>query len=169
MSAAHATITGDRQLIANLKNLGKKANSINRQAMNAAATPIVKAAKAECPVLHDHLKRALTKKVYNRGAIAIAIIGADAGYVASATTNEKISGIGTKEESKAVIESAKEDGGIIRPAKYDHLVEFGHLSPDGKQIAANPFLRNAWDNSIAQAKQIYETKAAAGIEKAAGV
>jgi HK97 gp10 family phage protein len=161
MAAAKCKLTGDKELIARLKGLGKKSVTINRQAMNAASTPVLKEERNQCPVHHGDLRKALTKKVYNRGKVAIAIIGADAGYVVSESSGERLQLGATKAESNAIIAAARADGGVIRPAKYDHLVEFGHVTPEGVQVPANPFARKAYEASRATAIDKY-----ASVEKA---
>jgi hypothetical protein len=128
---------------------------------------MLRAVKDACPVAHGDLKKAMAKKVYNRGPVAVAVIGADASYVASAASGEKLQLGSTKEESKAIIDAAREDGGVIRPCKYDHLVEMGHVSREGVQIPAQPFMRNGFASSVHAAEKKYESSVAQSIEKAA--
>jgi HK97 gp10 family phage protein len=167
MATAGAKLTGDKKLIQKLRELGKKSVGINRRAINLATTPILQAVKAACPVEHGDLKKSMIKKVWNRGEVADGIVGADTSYVVGAASGEKLQLGATKKESNAIIAAASEDGGVIRPSKYDHLVEFGHATKGGGQVAAQPFMRNGWDSSISEARAKYEEELKNGLEKAA--
>lgn len=125
-----------------MKALGSKttAKKVLRRATNLATTKIQQAAKAKVPVDEGDLKKALTKKVYGKNFAFNGIVGADMAAVG-------------------------EDG--KNPANYDHLVEHGHVTPEGKEVPAQPFLRPAWDSSIGEAKATYERELKAGIEREA--
>jgi HK97 gp10 family phage protein len=133
-------LSGAKELLDQLNEMGKQSIPINRRAVNLATSPIVRAAKRNCPVDKGDLRKSQTKKVYNRGSNAMGIVGADADYIG-------------------------EDG--QKPSHYDHLIEFGHETKDGKHVPANPYLRTAWEESINEAQRIYGEEVAAGIEKAA--
>ena len=134
-------VEGDKELMALLMGLGKKANAINRAAVNKAGTPALQEAKANCPVDKGDLKKSLVKKTTNKGPRSQAKIGADADYV---------------------------DGNGEKPSHYDHLVENGRVTPDGIHVPAQPFMRNAGDSTLGEAERIYGAEIAAGIDKAAG-
>jgi HK97 gp10 family phage protein len=140
MAVAGVKIKGDKKLLAMLRQLPKKAVAVNRRAINVGTTPILRAVKAGVPVDHGDLKQSMIKKVSNHGPNCSGIVGADADYVG-------------------------ENG--EKPAKYDHLVEFGHVATDGTQVSANPFMRNGWDEGYPEAQEKYEAALKAGIEKAA--
>ena len=76
--AKPATITGDKALLKLLKKLpDKTARKVSRQAVNAGATPILKAARRLVSVDDGTLKKALDKKVktYKKTKAVVAIIG----------------------------------------------------------------------------------------------
>ena len=102
-------VEGDKELMALLMGLGKKANAINRAAVNKAGTPALQEAKANCPVDKGDLKKSLVKKTTNKGPRSQAKIGADADYV---------------------------DGNGEKPSHYDHLVENGRVTPDVIDLVA---------------------------------
>lgn len=133
-------ISGAKELISQLRHLQKEstAGKILRRAVNLATTPILQAARQECPVDQGDLRRAQTKKVSGKRLTYNGIVGADANYVG-------------------------EDGS--KPSHYDHLVEDGHVAPDGTVVPPTGYLRRAWDQSIATAQAKYETTLAEGIEK----
>jgi HK97 gp10 family phage protein len=144
-------IKGDKALIAKLKALGPRiANRVARRAVNLATTPILQAAREHAPITDEQskipglLKRAQAKKISGHGLRYNGIVGADADVSA---TNEA--------------------GKTMYPVFYDHLVEMGHLGPDGVEVPAHPYLRPAWEESIGTARAIHERELAAGIEREA--
>lgn len=120
-----------------------------RQAVNAGATPILKAARKNVPRLTGTLKKALKKKVkaYPNGN-AIALIGADRNVTAPSFGRTKT--------------------GRIVPANYIHLVERGtspHAQPNNKfnsgqhpGAKASNFLASAVNAQKANASRIMEEK-----------
>lgn len=142
MAAPKFELKGFKELIHTLKHLGgpKFARKANRRAVNLATQIILDAARSNCPSDKGDLKAAMIKKITNRGYHANGIVGADAEYVS-------------------------ENGD--KPSHYDHLVEYGHQTPEGKTIPPHPYLRPAWDESIAAAQAKYAEVLAEEIEKAA--
>jgi HK97 gp10 family phage protein len=141
-----ATLLGAKELERTLKTLGERVQrKVTRQAVNAACTPIVKAARKNAPQESGLLKEAMDKRIktYPESMTVVGIVGPDTA---------------TKGEFK---------GEPRWPAKYAHLVEGGHLLPDGTFVPPNPFLRNAYDSTEAQALDAMKTKLAAGIEREA--
>ena len=47
------------------------------------------------------------------------------------------------------------DGETRDPARYAHLVEFGHHAPDGSFVAGTPFMRSAFEGEKERMKDIY--------------
>jgi HK97 gp10 family phage protein len=141
-----ATLTGAKELERALKTLGERTQrKVVRQAVNAAATPMLKAARAGVEVESGLLKESLTKKVktYTESGTIVAIIGPDT-------------------------QTKGEFNGEPRwPAKYAHLVENGHLTPDGTFVPPHPFLRPAYDSTEGQALDVMKTKLGKGIEREA--
>lgn len=131
-------IQGVPQLIGKLTKLQKEINKVNRKALNRAGTVLLKGVRANVPVDKGDLKESLTKKIYKGSMV---IVGADGSYVGA-------------------------DG--EKPANYDHLVEYGHISKDGTQVPAEPFIRTAWEECAGQAQKMYEDALKKGIDELAG-
>jgi HK97 gp10 family phage protein len=146
----HVKLDGEQELKHLLQELprrvGKKAL---RQAVNAGAAPIVKAAKAAAPRESGLLKRSYNKviRTYKSGNV-VAVIGARREVVGSYRGKKRV------------------------PANYIHLVEKG-TQPHRIQIKkgrfagttvehpgarAQPHLEPAFERSIPQARSIMEAK-----------
>lgn len=139
-------LTGDKQLEKALRSLGPKiAKKVLRQAISAAATPVVKSAKANVTERTGLLKKSLGKKVKvnKRRGTASARVGARSNV------------------------QGEVDGKAHIPAKIAHLVELGHIAADGSHVPAQPFLRPAADENEHKAVQVMSDKLAAGIKKEA--
>jgi HK97 gp10 family phage protein len=139
-------LEGGKELERRLKKLGDKVHRrVTRQAVNAAATPVVKAAKANAPKQSGLLKKAMGKKVatFKKTQAVAAIVGA----------------------KKSV--QGEVDGKPRKPSRYAHLVEKGHINEHGEHVPAQPFLRPALEQTGEQAMSVMQTKFAAGIEKEA--
>ena len=139
-------LTGDKELEKALRSLGPKiAKKVLRQAVSAAATPVVKSAKANVTERSGLLKKSLGKKVRvnkNRGT-ASARVGAR-------------SNVQGEFEGKPHV-----------PWRVAHLVELGHIAADGSHVPAKPFLRPAADENEHKAVEVMTDKLAAGIVKEA--
>lgn len=134
-------IKGDKKLMKMLRDLPQAVdNKVNRRAVNKAATPILQETRAQVPVDDGDLRRAQIKKITSRKGQCDGIVGSDKDYV------------GEKGE---------------QPYRYDHLVHDGHHDPDGTVVPPNPYLQRAWDNSIGDALDVYESELAGGIESEA--
>lgn len=107
-----------------------------RQAMNAAAKPIQKAAKRNAPKLTGALRKSISVKAKRRrGKMSwYAIIGPRVDFVAFMKDGGKL---GTARGKNA--DAVKR--GRINPSKYAHLVELGT-----SHSAAKPFMRTAFDS-----------------------
>src|SRR5690349_2406160 len=108
-----ATLQGAKELERALNTLGERIQrKVTRQAVNAALNPVLKAARAEAPEESGLLKESLAKKVktYVDTQTVVGLVGPD-----------------TK--------TMGEFNGEKRwPAKYAHLVERGHIAPDGSFV-----------------------------------
>ena len=137
-----AVLDGERELGRLLRELPKAARKGLRGAMNAAATPISKAAKKNAPRESGLLKRSIGKRVktYSSGTVA-AVIGA----------RREVSG-----EYK---------GKKRVPANYAHLVEQGHGGPRPAQ--AHEFLKPAFDANVEKAIDIASDKLRDVVEREA--
>lgn len=141
-----ATLTGAKELEKALKTLGERTQrKVTRQAVNAACTPILKAARANVEVESGLLKESLAKKIvtYPEAMTVVGIIGPDTQ---------------TKGEF---------DGEPRVPWRYAHLVENGHINPQGEFVPPHPFMRPAYDSSEAQALDVMKEKLGKGIEREA--
>lgn len=151
-------IDGIRELERQLKELAgqKVATKILRSAATAAIRPMRKAAKDEVPVVTGASKKAIDSSIRNRGLHVSARVGEDPSIVINTETGEK----------RKLIFQEKVSSGEERPARYLHLILFGHITEAGQAVPGNDFLTRAFDDSQAQCLSIYESKAKEGIEKA---
>jgi HK97 gp10 family phage protein len=144
--SARMTLTGDKQLEKALRSLGPRvAKKVLRGAVNAAATPVLKTARAKVSEESGLLKKSLGKKVRlnKRTGTASARVGA----------RNTIQG--------------EHDGKPRVPWRYAHLVELGHVDENGRHVPAHPFLRPAADENAEKAVGVMTDKLAAGIVKEA--
>lgn len=141
-----ATLLGDKELERTLKTLGERTQrKVSRQAVNAACTPMLKAARANAPEESGLLKESLDKKIktYPESMTVVGIIGPDT-------------------ETKGDF-----NGEPRVPWRYAHLVENGHINPQGEFVPPHPFLRPAYDSTQGQALDVMKDKLAKGIEREA--
>jgi HK97 gp10 family phage protein len=134
-------LEGDVRLRRKLERLETKSQKkIVRPAVNAALTPINKAAKRKASVETGLLKKSIGKKVktYRSGTVW--------------------GGVGPRTGFKTQME----DGRFRNPVKYAHLVELGT-----RHSPARPFLRPALDEQRPHALAVLAAKVRAGIEKEA--
>ena len=153
------TIKGEKELIAKLKKLGSKtaAKRVLRRAASAAITPLRRSVKSKVPVDTGHLKKAIKSKVSMRGFGVWAGVGVDADYAVRASDGTKL----TRDEQKARLGQRKSKREkIIKPANYDHLVEFGT-----EDAPARPFLRPGYDAAKGQMRKTYQEKVADGLAR----
>jgi HK97 gp10 family phage protein len=139
-------LEGGKDLERRLKKLGEKVyRKVTKQAVGAAATPVVKAAKANVETDSGLLKKSLGKKVvtFKKTQTVAAIVGA----------------------RRSVEGNVR--GKVRKPSRYAHLVEKGHIDEHGNHIPAEPFLRPALEQSGAKAMDLMQNKLAAGLEKEA--
>ena len=131
-------LTGHDRLIRILDGLGKDITKIVRPAVNAALTPINKAAKRGAPVDTGILKKSIGKKVktYKRTGIVMGMVGARGGF--------------------RILEPGRNDGRERIPVFYHHLAE------DQK-----PHLRPALDANRTRAVRILGRKIIEGIRRRA--
>lgn len=146
MANAPMQLFGDRQLERVFKTLGERVHrKLLRQAVNVAATPVVKAAKQNAKKESGLLKKSLGKKI---------------------VTN-------TKRQSVTAIIGPRRDvtgtykGKVRKPSRYAHLVEKGHIDQAGRYIPAQPFLNPALASTQSQSLGILQSKLADGVVKEA--
>ena len=148
MSKNSAQLIGDKELQRMFKTLGDRVQrKVARQAVNAGATPISKAAQAGAPEESGALKLALKGgkrlKTYKESGTVVAIIGP--------RTNVK----------------TEVDGRPRVPAHYARLAEDGHIAANGEYVPGHPFLRPAFDQNESASLGIITDKLAAGVVKEA--
>ena len=129
---AKATIDGEARLIKKLAKLGDKraARRALRKAASYAITPLAQAVRRNAPTDTGALRKSIGRDVRAKGYSVDARVGVRAGY---------------------------EQGGR-KPAKYQHLVEFGT-----EHAPAKPFLRPGYDEAEGAMKRRYKEKLAGAI------
>lgn len=151
-NAGSVRIEGAEDLSALLNEMPRELRKqILAVAVARAAQPVVRAAKGGVTVDTGSLKRALGAVVrkYKNGADAVAVVGARRGYYAA---------------GKALKKGADRRGAAM-PAKYAHLVEYGHVAPDGSFVPGKPFLRPALAASRTAVRQALVEGVGKGIER----
>ena len=146
MAKGSLHLQGAKELDRKLRKLGDKVHRrVSRQAVNAAATPVVRAARSKAPSESGTLRKSLGKKVatFKKTATVAAIVGA----------------------RKSVTGTHK--GKSRKPSRYAHLVEKGHIDEQGNHVGAKPFLRPALDDTQGQAMDAMAKKLAEGVEREA--
>jgi HK97 gp10 family phage protein len=139
-------LIGERELTKLLNSLGDRvARKALRQAVNAAASPVVKVAKQKAKKQSGLLKKSLGKKVVTnkKSQSATAVVGA----------------------RKSVQGTYK--GKPRKPSRYVHLVEKPHIGPGGNYVPGQPFLGPAADETREQSKGIMAGKLREVIEREA--
>lgn len=130
-----AMTVDDRRLMTIFRTLPDKvARKVGRAAVNAGATPVLKAAKGEVPVgLTGNLRKSLGKKTkyYRRSGSSVAMVGPRIG------------------------------GGHL--GYHGHLIEDGHVNRDGSFTPGNPWLKRATSQTEQAARAAIKSKLAQGI------
>lgn len=146
MSSNGIQLIGDKELEKLFRSLGERVQrKVTRQAVNAAATPVVKAARQNAPERSGLLKKSVGRKIKT--------------YTASGTV---VGLIGPRTDVSGEYEGKK-----VVPWRYAHLVEGGHIDEHGNFIPPHPFLRPAWESSEGQALDVMKDKLGSGIEREA--
>ena len=139
-------LTGHKALERKLRRLGERVHRrLLKQAVNAAATPTVKAARRKAPKQSGLLKRSLGKKV---------------------VTNKK------RMSATAVIGPRRQTQGEYKgrtrkPSRYSHLSEKGFINRHGVFVPPKPWLHPAMAETQGQAVSVMQQKLAAGVAKEA--
>src|SRR4051794_21478943 len=146
MGSSGMQLLGDKQLAKALTTLGERVQrKVVRQSVNAASTPIVKAARSKAAKQSGLLKKSMGKKVrtYPERMTVVGIIG------------PRLDVVGDYKGKKRW------------PAKYAHLVEGGHIDQHGDFVPPHPFLRPAYEETQGQVLGVMKDKLAAGVIKEA--
>lgn len=123
----------------------KTAKAAMRKAVRAGTTIIKSAIKAETPVDEGLLKKAQDMKVGNKGDNFYGVAGADVAKLKTA-------------------HEADHD----RPTNIDHLVENGHVAPDGRFVPPSGYMRRAAAEALPVANDKVESVLRASIEAMEG-
>lgn len=142
-----ATIHGFAAMKKKLDRLSKQgARRALRKATRAGTNVLLAAVKTTVPRDEGLLAKMEASKVTTKGGIAGGIVGAD----------------------RAKLNAAEEaHGDAHRPSTLDHLVEFGHVAPDGRMIPPRGYMRRAADASMPTAEKTFIDRLAAEIESEA--
>lgn len=125
-------IKGADKLMKRIERLEKKdAKNAMRAAIRAGTAIILKAVKAATPVDEGVLRRMQTSKVKLRGLGGFGVVGADV---------------------------AKLRGDAKRPSNIDHLVEYGHTTPEGKVVPPSGYMRKASEQAMPAAEAAFIAK-----------
>lgn len=146
MASKGAQLEGFAELERGLKSLGQRVQRrVMRSAVNASATPVLKAARAKAPKQSGLLKRSLGRKVVTntKRQSVTAIIG----------PRKKVQG--------------EHKGKPRKPSRYAHLAEKGHIDAHGNYIPGQPFLNPAMAEQEGAALNTLKQKLGAGIAKEA--
>jgi HK97 gp10 family phage protein len=146
VSSGGVKLEGFTELEKDLKTLGERVQrKVLRSAVSAAATPVLKAAKAKTPKQSGTLKKSLGRKIVtNKKTQSVtAIIGPRRGVTGEYEGKERV------------------------PSRYAHLVENGHIDSAGNYVPGQPFLNPAMSEEEASAMTKLKDKLKEGIEKEA--
>lgn len=140
------TLRGFDKLLRKLEGLERKgAKRAMRKATRAGTAVLLKAVKKATPKDEGVLRKMQTSKVYGRGLSMAGIVGADV----------------------AKLQAAESDPRNPRPSNIDHLVEEGHVAPDGTFVPPTGYMRRAADSAMPAAAAKYTQVLAAEIEREA--
>lgn len=137
-------VTGDKELIANLRAMDRAARAkAIRPAVTAAAKPMQAAMTLHAPFRTGALKRSVDTKVKTYKNAVVAIIGPRSDLIE--------------------VQTYAKSGRVrrVRPSKYAHLVERGTV-----RSKANPFATRAFMQTAAESQAILETRIVEGIHAA---
>lgn len=147
-----AVFSGLDQLYAVLEGLPLDMQAeIIGSAVGKAVKPLVRLAKAYAPKRTGALSASITSKVVKAKTkgTAIAIMG---------PSKQRFVG-------KKVVKKGESKAGSEQPARYAHLVEFGHLTSKGR-VGARPFMRPATAAGTEQVARLMLVGVGEGINKA---
>ena len=142
------SVIGAIELQKQLDRIGKQmSEKMVKKALKDSIGIVVDAVKAAAPKNTGTLASSITYKIVNypQSRVMVAIVGADKGVVGS-----------------------DKKGKPIKPNKYFHLLEFGHVLKKGNKeigfVPPHPFLRMAWMS----AKSSFESSLASSMSKQTG-
>lgn len=140
------SVTGDKQIKRLLKTLPDKVQrKVMKAAMKKAVKPIETAAQAKAPQDTGTLALSIGNKVksYNKSKVTVGIVGPKTGFSSESEGERKV------------------------PAWYAHLVEKGHIAPDGTRVPPQPFLGPAAEEQEGAAVDAMAGKLAEGVVREA--
>ena len=138
-------IKGMDKLLKKLARLEKGgARRAMRKATVAGTTVLRTAVRAAVPVDEGLLKKATSSRVSGKGNRMTGRVGADVAKLKSANASDS-----------------------SRPTNIDHLVEFGHVGPDGSFVPPSGYMRQSSAAAMPAAEAKYVSKLAEEIEREA--
>jgi hypothetical protein len=142
-----AKIQGFDALKRKLLKLEKKAaRTALRKATNAGTAVLLDAVKQTVPREHGIVAKMMDKKTSAKRMTAFGVVGANVAKLEAADGAE---------------------GDAHRPSNIDHLLEEGHVTPDGTLVPPTGFMRRAADSSKATAERVFLDTLESEITKAA--
>lgn len=144
--SASFQIDGLKELQRKLATLPERVQrKVMRPAVNAGATPVLKAARQKAKKRTGLLKKSLGKKVVTnkKRQTVSAIVGPRKGVQADV------------------------NGRPYKPSRTAHLVEKGFINAAGEHVPGQPFLNPALEETSGQAVNTMATKLGEGIEREA--
>lgn len=139
-------VDGDKALTRMLRTLpDRMQRKVLRASVSKGGTPIMRRARQLAPQETGLLAKSMGKKV-----------------VTHKPSQSVTAIIGPRRDVRG-----EHNGKPRVPANYAHLVEFGHIAPDGSHVPAQPFMRPAFDTTQAQALGIVRQGIADGVVKEA--
>lgn len=136
------SVIGGKELQKKLATLGERVQrKVTRQAINAAANPVLKSARGKAKKQSGLLKKSLGKKI-----------------VTSKDKTRVTAIIGARKQVQGEYK-----GKLRKPSRYSHLVEKGFINEHGEHVPPQPFLDPAARESESQAMSIMQNKLADGV------
>lgn len=139
-------IKGMEKLQSKLLRLERHAGKrVVRKSARAGGTVLLRGVREATPRNEGLVRKMMALKVSNRGLSATSIVGADVERLQNAA-------------------NAPDESPEFRPSNIDHLLEYGHVSPNGHFTPPTGFMRYAAEVAMPAAERAYSEKAAAEIE-----
>lgn len=137
-------------------------NKVIGQAANAAMTPILKAARRNCPSRYGLLRKSLGKKKinYKTDGVVVVLVGPQTGFKDPVTGANPVKYAHLVEDGTGPHKIAAKKGVTIGPLVIRGTVEHPGARPQ-------PFMRPAYDTGKRQVLPIYRKRVLAGIEREA--
>ena len=159
-SVPQKIVHGDKELIAALGQVAAEMrDAVLAEATKAAIQPIKIAAKRYAQRSRDTgaLQASITDKVVNypRNGKAVGLVGPDRSFYRE----------GVRVKGRVAHAFARLQGGARRPAKYAHLVEFGHVIAKGGKLSPTYRIELLATGKVSKSGKPIRRWKRAGVEK----